>query len=266
VRAKKEIVLSAGSIETPKLLMLSGIGDAATLKQHGITPVVNLPGVGQNLHDHILGAGCNWESKGPVPPSNYNASEVYMWERTDSRLPAPDINVLYVSLPFSTPQLPMPKVDGYSILSGVQRPQSRGSLTLASANPNDAPIIDPNYLAVDDDWTAFRKATELAREIGNSKSYDPYRKREILPGNGVSSQAEWRDFLAKSAWTFFHPVGTAKMGVDEMAVVDPQLRVYGVQGLRVADASIMPSITSGNPNAPTIMIGWRAAGFLAASA
>ncbi|HEX7875779.1 MAG TPA: GMC family oxidoreductase N-terminal domain-containing protein [Sphingobium sp.] len=264
VRANKEVILSAGAIITPKLLNLSGIGDPAALKKIGIQPVVGLPGVGANLQDHVLGAGVNFEAKRPVPLTQYNHSEVYMWWKSSPSEPVPDINALYVSVPFATKELNLQQQHGYAILSGVMRPKSRGSVTLTSADPLAAPLIDPNYLQVEQDIVALKAATELARAIGNSDAYKDIRKAELLPGPAANSPATYREFLKKSASTYFHPVGTAKMGTDEGSVVDPQLRVYGVQGLRVADASIMPSITTGNTNAPSIMIGYRAAKILAA--
>lgn len=263
VRANKEVILSAGALMTPKLLMLSGIGDAATLKGLGVTPVVDLAGVGRNLQDHVLGAGVNYEAKSPVPPSNYNLSEVYMWWKSAASQPVPDISALYVSVPFATTELNLQQQHGYAILSGVMRPKSRGSVRVTSADPRAAPLIDPNYLAVDQDLVALQAATDLARAIGNSDAYKDIRKAELMPAKAAASPVTYRDFLRKSVSTFFHPVGTAKMGTDAESVVDPQLRVYGVEGLRVVDASVMPTITTGNTNAPSILIGWRAAKLIA---
>jgi choline dehydrogenase len=266
VRANKEVILSAGALMTPKLLMLSGIGNAATLKRLGIAPLVDLAGVGENLQDHVLGAGVNYEAKRPVPPSNYNLSEVYMWWKSDSSLPVADISALYVSVPFATKELNLQQEHGYAILSGVMRPKSRGSVRITSSNPLAAPLIDPNYLAVEQDLVALKAATDLARAIGNSDAYREIRKEELLPGKAALSPVDYRDFLRKSVSTFFHPVGTAKMGTDAASVVDPQLKVYGVEGLRVADASVFPTITTGNTNAPSIMVGWRAAKLIAGAA
>jgi choline dehydrogenase len=261
VRAAREVIVSAGAIDSPRLLLLSGIGPRAELTALGIPLVHNLPGVGRNLQDHVLGAGPNYESPVPIPISNYNHSEVYMWAKSDARVVAPDLITLYVSVPFSTAALPMKGVkNGWCLLSGVARPTSTGWLRLRSADPKVAPLVNPNYLATDHDRHAFSKATELARETALHAAFAPHRAREVLPGPAVKvGTPAWREFLAKSAHTYFHPTSTCKMGVDEMAVVDPQLRVYGVEGLRVADASIMPNITTSNTNAPSIMIGWRAA-------
>ncbi|WP_068083378.1 GMC family oxidoreductase [Novosphingobium rosa] len=266
VRANKEVILSAGALMTPKILTLSGLGDAAHLRKLGIAPVVDLPGVGANLQDHVLGAGVNFEGKHPVPPTNYNHSEVYMWSRSSSDQPVPDINALYVSVPFATKELNLQQTNGYAILCGVMRPKSRGSVTIASTDPRAAPLIDPNWLAAEQDMVALKAATELARAIGNSDAYKDICKSELLPGAAAASPATYREFLKNSVSTYFHPVGTAKMGTDAMAVVDPHLRVYGVEGLRVADASVMPSITTSNTNAPSILIGYRGAKMIASGA
>ena len=251
-----EVILSAGAIDSPRLLMLSGVGPAGDLAALGIETVSDLP-VGQGLQDHILGAGCNYEGKGPVDLGDYNFSEVYMWERSDSRLPAPDMIALYVNVPFASSGHDVKINNGYSILSGVARPHSRGHVKLASADSTVAPIVDPNYLAEEQDWKAYRAATELCRNIGADKAYDAHRKTEVLPGAGDMSEKQWREFLAKSVNTYFHPTSTCQMGVGADAVVDPELKVYGVDNLRVADASIMPAITTGNTNAPSMMIGWK---------
>jgi len=256
VAANNEVVLCAGAIDTPRLLMLSGIGPAGDLSKLGIDPIADLP-VGVGLQDHILGAGCNYNAKEPVSLGDYNFSEVYFWERSDSRLPAPDMIALYVNVPFTSTGHAATFENGYSILSGVARPQSRGHIKLASADPSVAPLVDPNYLAEEQDWKAYRGATELARNIGADKAYDSIRKEEVLPGIADMSEAQWRDFLAKSVNTYFHPTSTCRMGVGAEAVVDPELKVYGIANLRIADASIMPSITTGNTNAPSMMIGWK---------
>lgn len=259
VRADREVVLSAGAITSPHLLLLSGIGPEAQLRQHGIAVQHHLPGVGQNLHDHVLGGGLNYEAKEPVPPSQYNMSETYFWTKSDPSLKVADINTLYVSLPFTTPELATPFANGYSILTGVMRPTSRGALTLASADPKADPLIDPAYLQTEQDRNAFLAAVKLGRDIGNGEAFDGIRKREVLPGPAVTTDEQLSAFLRKAATTYFHPVGTCKMGNDRDAVVDAQLKVHGVDGLRVADASIMPTITTGNTNAPAILIGWKAA-------
>lgn len=261
IRANNEVILSAGAIDTPRILMVSGIGPRNHLSDVGVKTKVNLPGVGENLQDHILGAGVNYESPEPIPASNYNNSEVYMWTKSDSRLKTPDISALYISGPFSTSALPMEGIkNGWSMLSGLMRPTSTGSIRLKSSDISEAPLIDPNYLATDHDKIVFSKATQLAREIAMHSAYRKVRRKEWLPGDSVKpGTPEWDEFIAKSVNTFYHPTSTCKMGVDSMSVVDPELKVYGVSGLRIADASIMPNITTGNTNAPSIMIGWKCA-------
>ncbi len=267
VRAEREVVLAAGAIDSPRLLLLSGVGPADELRGLDIAPVVDLPGVGRNLQDHVLGAGPNYAAPGSMPVSEYNHSEVYMWWRSDARLVAPDVIVLYVSVPFATDAFSLDGVEhGWCMLSGLARPSSRGTLRLASAAFDDPPIIDPNYLATEQDRRAFGYATELARELALHSAYADQRAREVLPGPEIEvGTPAWDDFVRKSAHTYFHPTSTCAMGVGEMAVVDPSLRVYGTEGLRVADASVMPSITTSNTNAPSIMIGWKAADLVGAA-
>lgn len=261
VRTKNEVILSAGAIDTPRILMVSGIGPKNHLSDVGVKTAINLPGVGENLQDHVLGAGINYESPEPIPASNYNNSEVYMWARSDNRLITPDMSVLYINGPFSTPALPMEGIkNGWSMLSGLMRPTSTGSIRLRSSDIDKAPIIDPNYLATDHDKMVFSQATELARDIAMHSAYKGVRRKEWLPGDSIKpGTSEWDEFVAKSVNTFYHPTSTCKMGKDNMSVVDPELKVYGLSGLRIADASIMPNITTGNTNAPSIMIGWKCA-------
>jgi len=262
ITPQNEVILSAGAIDSPRLLMASGIGIAADLSALGINVVADLP-VGVGLQDHILGAGVNYEATGPVPVSHYNHSEVYMWERSDSSFKSPDMIALYVSVPFASSGHTLGYSDGYCILSGVATPQSRGYVKLGSADINEAPIVESNYLAEEQDWKSYRAATELCREIGASDHYAPFRKRESLPQKeGKLTDAEWRAFLSASVNTFFHPTSTCQIG----QVVDADLKVKGIEGLRVADASVMPHITTSNPNAPTMMIGWRAGKMAAAKA
>ncbi|WP_411903398.1 GMC family oxidoreductase [Methylorubrum thiocyanatum] len=261
VKANSEVIVTAGAVATPWLMMLSGLGPAADLRKLGIPVVADLPGVGQNLQDHVLGAGVNYEAKAPLAPSFYNASEVYMWSKSDSSLKHPDIATLYLDIPFATPDLPFTVKNGYSILCGVMQPQSRGSIRLASADPRVDPLIDPNYLGTDQDFKALKAGMDLAREIGASAAFSSLRSKEILPGP-AADKAAYQDFLRRSVWTYFHPTSTCRMGTDDMAVVDETLRVKGVKGLRIADVSVLPHITTGNTNAPAILVGWRAAKLL----
>lgn len=261
VQAGAEVILAAGAIDSPRLLMVSGIGPAEDLNSVGIDAVVDLP-VGQGLQDHILGAGVTIEAKGPVPVSHYNHAEAVMWERSNPSLRAPDTVALYASNPFVAQGHSVEFEHAFSLLSGVATPASRGFVKLASADIADAPIIETNYLAEEQDWTSYRASTEICREIGASDFYRDVRKREILPEkDGELTDAEWRDFLSKSVNTYFHPTSTCQIA----KVVDPELRVYGIDRLRVADASVMPSITTTNTNAASMMIGWRAGDMAAQS-
>jgi choline dehydrogenase len=261
LRAEQEVIVCAGALESPKLLMLAGMGPKADLDALGIPVIADLA-VGVGLQDHILGAGVNYRAKAPVPDSAYNHSEVYMWERSEALLQAPDIIALYVSRPFAAAPHQLNLEHGYAMCSGLARPQSRGTVRLSTADPTAPLRIDPNYLAEESDWRSYRYATELCREIGAQSAYDDVRAEEVLPGEDLTDN-EWRAFLSASLHTYFHPTSTCRMGKPGEAVVDPELKVYGVDGLRVADASIMPSITTSNTNAPSILIGWKAAEMIA---
>lgn len=191
-----------------------------------------------------------------------------MWAKSDSRLVAPDIATLYISAPASSSALPLQGLhNGWTVVSGLMRPSSRGTLKLRSNRRTDPPVIDPNYLGTEHDRQVYSKAAQLARETAYQPAFASVRTKEWLPGPSVKAGTpEWQDFIARSVTTFFHPTSTCRMGVDAMSVVDPELKVYGVSGLRVADASVMPSITTGNTNAPSIMIGWKCGELLRNSA
>ena len=259
VRANREVILSAGVIGSPCILMRSGIGPEGELKRLGIDVVLNLPGVGQNLHDHPMVGGINYECKVPLGTPHNNGVEASMWQKSMSGLSGPDIQAVLLEFPYATPALAdrLPNANCYTIAPLVVRPASRGSVTLASANFKDWPIIDVNFLARDADIEAMLIAIELCREMGAAEAFSQFRKQEVMPGN--LGRQEMIEFVRMSTTTCFHPVGTCKMGIDLDAVVDPQLRVREIEGLRIADASIMPTVTSGNTNAPTVMIGEKAA-------
>lgn len=254
IRANVETVLCAGAIGSPRTLLLSGVGPAEDLRRLGIPIVVDLAGVGQNLQDHPLLGGPCYEVDGPLPPLRNNAAESTLWWKSDPSLSSPDIQPVVIEFPFTSPELAHHLTENsFAIAPSVVRPQSRGSVTLVSADPSDAPAIDMAYLQRDADLKALLSGLELCRAMGASKAFDGLRKREIIPG--PLGRSEMIDFVRQGVTTYFHPAGSCKMGIDERAVVDPGLRVRGVQGLRVADASIMPDVTSGNTNAPSIMIG-----------
>jgi choline dehydrogenase len=266
VRARQEIILSLGAIHTPKLLMQSGIGDSEALARHGIVAVVHLPGVGRNFQDHVMVAGCVWESPEPITPCNNLGEATFFWKSNDD-LEIPDIQAFLIEVPIVTPEAigsyGPPPAASWSLLPGLVRPQSRGEVRLTGPDPRDPMAIDANVLSHPDDLTALVRSVEFCREIGNSAALQPFVKREIMPGS-LSGEA-LRAFVRLTASSVWHQSGTAKMGIGEMSVVDSQLRVYGVANLRVADASIMPRVTTGNTMAPCVVIGERLGAMLGAS-
>jgi choline dehydrogenase len=255
--AAAEVVLSMGAVQSPKVLMQSGIGPADELRKHGIAPVVHLPGVGENLQDH-LAFGCTWEYQQPQAVAGSGCETTLYW-KSDSRLEAPDL--LQCQLAFAVPSPPevaiQPPEHGWTMFAGLARPASRGRLRLSGAGPLDAPIIEPNSLTESEDMAAAHALIELCRALGNSQAFNGLIKREVVPGPREHRAME--QFIRNSAMTYWHLSCTAKMGRDALSVVDHQLRVYGIDGLRVADASIMPRITVGNTMAPCVVIGERAA-------
>ena len=257
VRPDGETILTAGSIGSARLLMLSGIGPAEHLRAVGIDAVADLPGVGANLQDHPL-AGVVYAAAQPVPPARNNHGEVCAAIRTAHDLAAPDIQEFLIDVPFHPPWMPGP-ADGYTIAFTTLHPHSRGSVCLADADPASAPLIDPNFFGDDRDMSGMLNALRVAREIGMSPEFDNWRAEEALPGPDVQEAAELRDYLRRDVETYHHPVGTCRIGSDPAAVVDPQLRVRGVEGLRVADASVMPALPGANTQAAVLSIAERAA-------
>jgi choline dehydrogenase len=263
-RAEHEVVVSCGTIESPKLLMLSGIGDPVELDRLGIDTLVALPGVGQNLHDHVL-SPVIFSASRPVPPAAPGLQQLHghLFARSRPELPAPDLQPLFFHLPMYIEDMEGPP-DGFTLMAGMIRPASRGTIRLASADAGEPPLIDPAYLSRDEDLDALVAAVALCREIGHQDALTEWRAEELYPGDAVRTREELADYVRRTAITYHHQVGTCRMGVDELAVVDPELRVHGVEGLRVADASVMPFVTSGNTHAPAVMIGERAAELVAA--
>jgi choline dehydrogenase len=256
-KATQEVVLSLGAIHTPKVLMLSGIGDARQLTAHGIGLVQHLPGVGQNYQDHIMVSGCIWQYEQAQAPRNNAGESTFFW-KSDPALEVPDIQTFLAQIPIASPEtqaLFQPPADTWTLLPGLVRPKSRGSITLTGAYPMDPLNIDSAALADPDDLQALVRAVELCRDIGNSAPMRPFARREIMPG--ALNGRELEHFVRNAASTVWHQSCTAKMGRDEVSVVDSQLRVYGVTGLRIADASIMPRVTTGNTMAPCVIIGER---------
>jgi choline dehydrogenase-like flavoprotein len=266
----KEVILSAGAIHSPKLLMLSGVGDAKALRSFGIDIVENLPGVGGNLQDHVLLSGVVFKYKGKMPdrPADSNAveAEAYLSSSSSGDI---DISLVLHQLPVVTPEVASrfgaPPQDAFTIAPALVQPTSRGSVRLASANFQDAAVIDGNYLGTDRDFATIVRAIEAARAIGGQHAFDGLREDELIPGPKASAE-DIRELARLGSASFGHAVGTCKIGVDSLAVVDPELRVHGILGLRVADASVMPRIMTGpGTNASAHMIGGRAAELILAA-
>jgi choline dehydrogenase len=244
--------------------MLSGVGDAKALSSLGIDVVQNLPGVGENLQDHVLVSGVVFKYKGKMPdrPADSNAVEA---EAYLSSTPSDDTDISLVlhQLPVVTPEVAArfgtPPADAFTIAPALVQPSSVGSVRLASNNFQDAAVIDGNYVSTDQDFAAIVSAIEAARELGNQHAFDSLRESELIPGPKASTD-DIRELVRLASASFGHGVGTCKIGGDKLAVVDPELRVHGILGLRVADASVMPRIITGpGTNASAHMIAGRAA-------
>lgn len=262
ISAGREVILSLGAINTPKVLMQSGIGYAEDLKRHGIPVVEDLPGVGRNFQDHFMVAGCVWEYQTPIEFRN-NAAECTFFWKSDPKLDTPDLQPFQIEVPYTSPETQKqfnPPATCWSISPGVVRPRSTGRISLTGPNPADRLRIDAGTLAHPDDFKAIMKATELCREIGNSAAMRPFVKREVMPGNLTGQSLE--NFVRDGIVTYWHETCTAKMGTDSLSVVNSRLQVYGISNLRIADGSIMPRVTTGNTMAPCVIIGERMAEIL----
>jgi choline dehydrogenase len=264
ISAGKEVILSAGGVQSAKLLMLSGVGDAAALQPLGIDVVEDLRGVGRNLQDHILVSGVVFKYKGKMPdrPADSNAVEAEVYLSSGLSAAGTDINLVLEQLGAVTPEsaarFGAPPPDAFTIAPALVQPTSRGQVRLASSNPADTLIIDANYLGTDQDLKALAKAIDAARELGRQTAFDGIRDVELIPGP-KGGPAEVIDLARTGSASFGHAVGTCKIGIDDMAVVDPQLRVHGLERLRVVDSSVMPRIPTAPTNAATFMIGGKAA-------
>jgi choline dehydrogenase len=260
VAARGEVIVCAGAIESPKLLLASGIGAPEQLRRFDIPVVAEVPGVGENFHNHVLTAVIA-ESGSQVPRPTQNLSESALFTRSRPGLPAPDLQLAFVHVPFDI-VVGREHPNAVSILPGVVRPASRGWIRLASGDPLRAPLINPNYLGDRSDLDRLVQAIRLAREIMAASAFVKWCDHEVFPGPSVSSVAELREFARSTAESYHHQAGSCRMGLDDMAVVDPSLRVHGVAGLRVADASVMPAVPSGNCHAAILMIAERLADFI----
>jgi choline dehydrogenase len=264
ITAGLEIVLSLGAMHTPKVLMLSGIGDETELQRLGIPVVQHLPGVGQNFQDHF-GIGCVWEHQQPLPVRNNGGEATFFW-KSNPGLVTPDLQICLGEVPICSAETAAkfnPPAASWTLFGGLVRPKSRGQIRLTGPSPNDPVQIDANTLSHPDDLKAAVACVELCREIGNSAALRPLTKREVMPGNLRGAALE--DFIRDAAAPYWHQTCTAKMGRDSMSVVDAQLRVYGIENLRIADGSIMPRVTTGNTMASCIIIGERAGQLLRTS-
>lgn len=263
VGASLEVILSLGAIQTPKLLMQSGLGDEAELGKFHIPVVQSLPGIGCNLHDHIA-LGCVWEVSENSLPSAPRSQAVCFW-KTDPRRNAPNFYTYArpgAAITLENQAQFTPPASSWSLSTGM-RPASRGAIHLTGPNASDPLQIQANYLCDPGDIKNMILGIERAREIGNSGAFRPYVKREVAPGN--LNEADLERFIRNGLVTFWHQCSTAKMGRDSMSVVDGKLKVYGIEALRIADASILPRVTTGNTMAPCVVIGERASEILKAA-
>ena len=283
--AAGEVILSGGAVNSPQLLQLSGIGPASLLGEHGIDVLADLPGVGADLQDHYqcrsvyecprplslndelrstarrLAAAWRWlaHRSGPL---TVGAGHVGAFARTRPELASPDVQFHFIRFSVDRPGGGLDPFSGYTASVCQLRPQSRGQIRIRSADPFEHPSIQPDYLATEGDRQTMLAGLRLARRIIGMPAMQPYLSREVLPGTEISGDDELLAYLRSQGSTIFHPTSTCRMGRDPLAVVDDRLRVHGVEALRVADASVMPTIVSGNTNAPCIMIGEKAADML----
>lgn len=286
IGAAREVVLAASSINTPKLLMLSGIGDAAHLAEQGVPVIAHRPGVGANLQDHLelylqfaasqpvtlfkhwnlwgkARIGAQWLVTGRGLGAS-NQFEACAFIRSRAGVEYPDIQYHFLPIAVRYDGKAAAEGHGFQAHTGPMRSKSRGTVTLRGPDPTTPPRILFNYMSHPDDWTDFRRCIRLTREIFGQDAFKPYLKSEIQPGAGVQTDSQLNDFIREHVESAYHPCGTARMGRadDPAAVVDPECRVIGVDGLRVADSSIFPQVTNGNLNAPSIMVGEKAADHL----
>ncbi len=283
ITANNEVIVAASSLNSPKLLMLSGIGPAEHLREHGIEVVADRPGVGQNLQDHLelyiqmaatkpVSLFSYWNLRGKAKIGlewllwktglgSSNQFESAGFIRSRAGIKYPDIQYHFLPIAVSYDGKIVPDGHGFQAHVGPMRSSSRGQVTLRSADPKDHPKIEFNYMSDPQDWIDFRTCIRLTREIFGQEAFDQYRGREIQPGDDAQSDEALDAVIREHAESAYHPCGTCKMGDanDPMAVVDPETRVIGVEGLRVADSSIFPRVTNGNTNGPSIMVGEKAA-------
>ena len=283
VRASREVIMAAGVFGTPQILMLSGIGPEAHLKEFGLPVLHSAPMLGENLQDH-LEAHIQVETDKPVSLNRYLKPHLMIWAglqwfgwkggaaavsqchvgaflRTDVEVTHPNIQFHFFPVFFGANWIPNPAKNGYRLGAGPVRPESRGTLRLASKDPMDAPFIDPNYLATERDRSEMREGLKMARDVLAQPAFKDFHHREDLPGDKVRTDLELDEFIREDASSAYHPCGTARMGADgdDRAVVDLELKFRGIEGLRVVDASVIPAVPSANINACVFMIAEKAA-------
>ena len=282
IRARREVILSGGAIGSPQILQLSGIGDGGALQALGVPVTRHLPAVGGNFHDHpavllqmlmsdISSYGISWRA---LPRGAWNVLEYLLFRqgpfssnvfetnaflRTDPGLDRPDVQFVFQPARRNQSTFPLPLGHGFVMSSVLLYPRSRGRVSLASPDPAEAPVIDPNLLSHPDDYAPMLRALALSRRVFASPAFARYRAEEFQPGADVTDEEALRAYIRRSAVTVHHPCGTCRMGGDPESVVDPELRVRGIDGLRVADASVFPRLVGGNTNAPVVMIAEKAA-------
>ena len=289
VRCGREVILAAGAVKSPHILELSGIGQPELLQSFGITPVHELRGVGENYRDHFA-PRMNWRGKLPITLNEqtrglnfvreimkyfvmhrgiltYTAGIVYGFVKTRPELEEPDVQYHFAHASYATAATRiLDSEPGMTMTTYQCRPELKGSIHLKSTDPMADPAIRPNFLAEELDRQTVVAGMKIARKVMGNAAMDKYRAFEMNPGPKVQTDAEWLEFARNNGQTTYHVIGTCKMGSDPMAVVDDQLRVHGITGLRVVDASIMPTLTSGNTNAPVIMIAEKGADMIKAAA
>jgi choline dehydrogenase len=281
--ARRETILSAGSYNSPQILMLSGVGPGAALQAMGIAVTKDLPGVGQHLQDHVM-VPVAYHSKQPITLAaaqseaemvklqttqmgmlTSNVGEAGGFLKLSTSSPAPELQLHFGPTWFLFHGIRNPEGHGFTVLSGLVTPKSVGHVALRSPDPRAAPLIDPNYLSQPDDVAVIIQGLKIARRMIEAPAFDAYRGDELTPGRAATTDAQLADHVRTNVQTIYHPVGTCKMGHDASAVVDASLRVHGVAGLRVVDGSIMPTIVNANTNAPIIAIAEKAADMILAA-
>lgn len=266
VKAAKEVLVCGGAIESPRILLLSGIGPKAELEKIGVPTKLDLPGVGKNLHDHTLCPVIYEGAKDLPPPSDMGITvlHAHCFIKSDASLPGADMQPLFFNVPYYAPEQEKPTQNAFTLAASGVRPTSRGAITLNSADPDDVLTIDPQVLQTQYDVDILVTSIKQMREIAKQAALDEWRGREIYPGPDVVTDEQLADYARSAVVSYHHQNGTCKMGIDDMAVVDPELKVRGIEALRVVDASIFPFVMAGNTNAPVIMAAEKAADMIRA--